>query len=236
MSKLPSFQFYPGDWVQDTACLSLSSKGAWIDILCALWRAQNRGTLTCSIVQWARIIRADAEQARRVIDELVNTCVCDSVTLANGDITLISRRQVKEEKDRKMNAIRQERYRNNETVTLVSRKNNAYSSSSSSSSNKKKTKEKVELPESLEFVREDIERWLDYKRERNESYKPVGFGALIKKLLTFQSDKIKSAIDNSMAQNWAGIHIAEASGATKNAIKSHSGEAKPNLQQARIED
>ncbi len=30
MAKLPAFQFYPGDWIQDTRALTLAAKGAWI--------------------------------------------------------------------------------------------------------------------------------------------------------------------------------------------------------------
>lgn len=162
MSKLPFFKFYPGDWVQDTSVLSLAAKGAWIDILCVLWRSQSRGTYTCNIVQWARVIRSDAEQARRVIDELVSTQICDSATHANGDITLTSRRQIKEETEREMNAIRQARYRSNGKVTEQSRQDNAYISSSYI---KKKNIKKKKFGFSKGFTRPTPEQVDEYAQE-----------------------------------------------------------------------
>jgi 5-methylcytosine-specific restriction endonuclease McrA len=111
VGKIPAFQFYPGDWIQDTAPLSLAAKGAWIDILCVLWRSQNRGTSLGSIVQWARIIRADAEQARRVIDELVTCNICDLISHENGELEITCRRMVREEEERTGNARRQAKLR-----------------------------------------------------------------------------------------------------------------------------
>lgn len=106
MGKLPFIQFYPGDWVQDTAALSLAAKGAWIDILCALWRSPTRGALTLNMVAWARIMRASVDQAKAVIDELVSTGTCDYVTLANSNVTLSNRRMIREEKERESTRLR----------------------------------------------------------------------------------------------------------------------------------
>lgn len=45
--KLPSFQFYPGDWLKDPALRAASSgaRGLWIDMLCLMFEAQPRGYL-----------------------------------------------------------------------------------------------------------------------------------------------------------------------------------------------
>jgi hypothetical protein len=47
MAKLPSFQFYPGDWLKDPLLRAASSgaRGLWIDMLCLMWEAQPRGYL-----------------------------------------------------------------------------------------------------------------------------------------------------------------------------------------------
>lgn len=44
MSKLPSFQFYPGDWMKDPALRSVSAaaRGLWIDLLCLLFESKSR--------------------------------------------------------------------------------------------------------------------------------------------------------------------------------------------------
>lgn len=120
MGKLPYMQFYPADWLQDTLPLSLAAKGAWINILCALWGAQSRGTHTLPLMGWARQIGASVEQTKAVISELVDMSVCDcpshqnvsSVTEHNEKITLVCRRMAREEKARESNASRQKKFRN----------------------------------------------------------------------------------------------------------------------------
>ena len=121
MGKSPSFHFYPGDWIQDTRPLSLAAKGAWIDILCAMWRSQIRGTLSLSWVGYSRLIGATVDQTKAVITELVDLDVCDyeingkepgsitpnqtlsghSAERATEIITLTSRRMVRDDKERK---------------------------------------------------------------------------------------------------------------------------------------
>ena len=113
MGKNPAFLFYPGDWIQDTRPLSLAAKGAWIDLLCAMWRSQTKGSLTLSIVGYSRLIGATVDQTTSVIKELTDLQICDTVTLCNGDVTLINRRMMKEEKERISTRFRVKRYRNN---------------------------------------------------------------------------------------------------------------------------
>jgi len=47
MSKLPSFQFYPGDWLKDPNLRSVSSgaRGLWIDMICLMFECDPRGYL-----------------------------------------------------------------------------------------------------------------------------------------------------------------------------------------------
>ena len=44
--KLPSFQFYPGDWMKDPGLrsVSLEARGLWIDMLCLLFESGRRAT------------------------------------------------------------------------------------------------------------------------------------------------------------------------------------------------
>lgn len=46
----PSFQFYPNDWRSDTnlRLCSLAAQGLWMDMLCLMFMAPIRGTLTTS--------------------------------------------------------------------------------------------------------------------------------------------------------------------------------------------
>ena len=144
MAKLPAFQFYPGDWIQDTRALTLAAKGAWIDILCALWRSQTRGSLTMPLMGWARLLGCTADQAVAVVTELVGMRICDSNLdeslsrgLLSGDrkaeVRLECRRMTREEKDRQINALCQKRHRSKgKSKAAVREEVRPHSSSSSS--------------------------------------------------------------------------------------------------------
>ena len=109
--KLPAFMFYPGDWVQDTRVLSLEAKGAWIDMLCAMWRAPERGKLQMNMERFARLLGTSIDQTERVFDELKKTGICDIVMFGNSDVMVVNRRMYREEKERIANRLRVRRYR-----------------------------------------------------------------------------------------------------------------------------
>ena len=120
--KAPAFQFYPGDWMQDTRFLSLAAKGAWIDYLCAMWRAQTRGLLSLPWVGYSRLVGATVEQTKAVTAELVEMGICDAEIdeqpaspadvqrHTDGNLTLINRRMFREGKTRELANKRQQRY------------------------------------------------------------------------------------------------------------------------------
>lgn len=62
MSKLPSFQFYPGDWFREPGlrASSISAKGAWAQILFSMHDAKERGKLTGDLEYWGRLIGVNA--------------------------------------------------------------------------------------------------------------------------------------------------------------------------------
>jgi uncharacterized protein YdaU (DUF1376 family) len=99
MPHLPFFKFFPADWIQDTRILSLDSRGAWIDLLCAMWIAPERGKITWTADQLRQYLGPKADQ---VVAELIATGMLDSVTCnanvtqCNENVTLISRRMVRE--------------------------------------------------------------------------------------------------------------------------------------------
>lgn len=166
MGKQPAFMFYPGDWVQDTRSLSLATKGAWIDILCALWRSQTRGSLTLPIIGWARLISATVAHTEAVITELVDMRVCEctknSQNLSAPDdrqMTLINRRMFREGNERLQHIERQRKYvqkrRSKNNVNsphdkpddaLNDAKMTSYSSSSYSNTEEKEINKEKEKP------------------------------------------------------------------------------------------
>ena len=125
MAKMPFFKFFPADWIKDTRGLSLSTRGAWIDLLCFMWESPTRGTITRSKPVLARILGASEDELGVILDEIQNQSVCECVTERNGDVTLTSRRIVREEKVRQQTLCRVKRFRNaqkigacNESVTV----------------------------------------------------------------------------------------------------------------------
>lgn len=103
MSKLPAFQFYPGDWLKDPALrsVSLSGRGLWMDMLCLMFEASPRGYLTLngkpvSVEQLARMVGSTAEEVSRLIGELTDSGVA-SITEKG---TIYSRRLVRDEEIR----------------------------------------------------------------------------------------------------------------------------------------
>jgi len=48
MSKLPAFQFYPGDWMKDSELrlCSIFARGLLVDLLCLMFEAKHRGQLS----------------------------------------------------------------------------------------------------------------------------------------------------------------------------------------------
>ena len=111
MAKLPWMQFYPADYLLDTQLLSPASRGIWMDVICHLWRSETRGTMTLSREHWARLLRCTVKEFSHALDELQSQQICNAVTLSNNDVTLSSRRLVKEEKRRRGAAMRVSRHR-----------------------------------------------------------------------------------------------------------------------------
>ena len=143
--KAPAFQFYVRDWLSDPQLKMASheSKGIWIDLLCYMWEAPDRGTLTGTTQEYCRMIGTTEPEFIRFIDEAKRLKFA-SVTESNGKVTLENRRMMREEKDRKNNALRQARFKSNAKCNGDSNEKVTPPSSSSSSSSKKKERKKKE--------------------------------------------------------------------------------------------
>lgn len=123
MAKAPAMQFYVKDWYTDTGELSLRARGAWSQAICKLHLARKRGRLTKTRAAWGRVFGCSADEADEILHEL-QTSECADVTFRNSGVTLVSRRQERERKEKEANALRQARHRakqaSNEKVTSPS--------------------------------------------------------------------------------------------------------------------
>lgn len=101
--KLPSFQFYPGDWMKDPNLrrCSQAARGVWVDMLCLMFECEQRGVLATGGSPWSRedaaaAVGGNTDVTLRCIDELVAKGVCK----VSEDGALYSKRLRKDEETR----------------------------------------------------------------------------------------------------------------------------------------
>lgn len=70
-------KFYPGDYLSATRVLSPAAKGAWVDMLCAMWGPRTRGELEMRLSALGRLIGASEEEAGQLVDELDESGVAE---------------------------------------------------------------------------------------------------------------------------------------------------------------
>ena len=102
-------QFYPGDWLIDTRRLSLEAKGAWIELIIALWNSETRGVLNTKLSELSLLLGSKTNRIKRILGELRSQKICEIEELEGGGIIIRSRRILQEEKVREQTA---ERVRN----------------------------------------------------------------------------------------------------------------------------
>lgn len=123
MGKAPAFQFYIKDWLSDPQLkmASFSTKGIWIDMLCYMWGAKDRGTITGKREELSRMIGSNGIEFDTFLDDAERLGFCDISVTDNKIITLCNRRMYRDDKERKNNRLRQERFREkqkrNEEIT-----------------------------------------------------------------------------------------------------------------------
>jgi len=96
MSKAPSFQFYPGDWLKDPALrlCSPAARGVWIDLLCLMAESAERGVLITTGVAWTT---GDAARATGGTRQQVQELIDKGVARVRDDGAMYSARMVKDE-------------------------------------------------------------------------------------------------------------------------------------------
>jgi hypothetical protein len=82
MSKLPAFQFYPGDWRKDLGVQSLNyhDRGVWFEMLCLMHESERRGALMLNgqpmpRIALARVLGLPLDELNETIDRLIRSNV-----------------------------------------------------------------------------------------------------------------------------------------------------------------
>jgi uncharacterized protein YdaU (DUF1376 family) len=167
MARLPWFPFYPADWFRDTKCLSFEAKGAWIDILGILWDSKTRGSKTLNLDTWASELGKPRPMIEAVFNELNSNHIAQFATSVTGNVTVRSRRQMREEKARKHSRLRVSKFRkrqcngdSNASVTVQSQ-----NQSQNQSQKKIKTKILVSPPKGDKSVDKSNDRIKEHSGE-----------------------------------------------------------------------
>lgn len=96
MGKQPAFLFYPGDWTRDLDDQDLILEGAWIRICCRLWWSPIRGQAKKNLTEWSYILRTHPNKTKVILKTLLQKGIATGEYLDNQNITIISRRMVKD--------------------------------------------------------------------------------------------------------------------------------------------
>ena len=103
------------------------------------------------------------------------------------------------------------------TVAIPSPNSNSNSNSNSNINTKERSKttkapkpdkvQEIKLAPEVDTpeVREALATWLDYKKEKNQSYKPIGLNSLYKKISEMGGGKFVLAVENSIQSNYSGL-------------------------------
>jgi hypothetical protein len=94
---------------------SLETRAFWLEVLCIMHET-DEAELSGSYEELARLVGCETNEVARCVAELKRTDTAD-VTLGHGIVTLMSRRFLRELKDRKQSTLRKQRQRCHADVT-----------------------------------------------------------------------------------------------------------------------
>jgi hypothetical protein len=106
VSKLPSMQFYPGDWMKDPLLrmASASSRGIWIDFICASFEAPERGALEGTPAQFCKLLGCSTEEFSTFLSEAKTLRFANVLELSARSLDALRlecRRMLRDEKQRR---------------------------------------------------------------------------------------------------------------------------------------
>lgn len=199
MSKLPSFQFYPADWLNDIklqSC-SLESQGLLINLMCLMHQAIPYGHLIINgsmpaDKEVARLLRLHHKTYHTRLKELL---LYGALRQSENGV-IFCKRMVEDEQ---LRTIRREAGKMGGSPLLKQKVNQvakqkptpSSSSSISSSSSKKKDKKSIEYPLWL-----DLDLWDEFKKYRTKIRSPLT--ELAEKLCLTDLTKLVDAGENQI--------------------------------------
>ncbi len=119
--KLPYIQFYPADWTADTRIMSLSARGAWLELIIAMHVRGRVDSVSGSPERLAGLIGCSQEEFLAVLKELKENDIADIADDCNGNVTVTCRRFKNENSEREKTNNRVRKFRSNGIVTEMKR-------------------------------------------------------------------------------------------------------------------
>ena len=222
--KRPSFQFYPGDWLRDTALrtCSIGARGLWIDMICFMHEGNPYGHLKVNqkvILPANLAVMCGATLGD--IDGWLSELSSAGVFEKTEDGTIYSRRMIRDEVIRETraaggklggNPMLKDAPKVNHEVNLDAEtkvnQNPTPSSSSSSSSSTSKTKQKKDA--ALSVVLPDFipaKAWQGYVQMRKVAPTEYAVELIIKQLQKMHSEgqDVGAVLDQSTANSWTSL-------------------------------
>ena len=219
--KRPSFQFYPSDWLRDTALRTCSTgaRGLWIDMICFMHEGNPYGYLKVGnkvilAKDLARMVGEELSLVEGWLEELKEAGVYD---IDYGAIC--SRRMIRDENLRKIRAEGGKlggnpKLKDMKEDNLEVKQNETPSSSTSSSSSisKKKKPIKTLLPENF-GISEAVKAWAE-KNGHTQLEKHLESFINKCKANSYQYADWDAAFRNAISDNWAKVgqvHVSKTS-------------------------
>lgn len=121
-TRLPFMQFYVDDWITDPALsmCSPTTRGIWIDLLCAMHRLGRAGEIVGTDDQIARLCRCSTEEARVAIAELEQTGAADVSRDCRHGVAIRNRRMYAEANRRQDKTLQKRAERSADDVATMS--------------------------------------------------------------------------------------------------------------------
>lgn len=207
----PAFQFYPQDFASDSKveAMTTDAVGAYILLLCKAWREDPPGSLPDDddvLSRWARLPLARWTEIRSAVLAPF-TFGIDSrwhqKRMRREYSELIKRRKVRAIAGQAGASVRWQTHSKRSGLPMARNEGEGEVPPLI-------RKKECDLPPILdtENFRAALDRWLRYKAERREAYKPVGLQAMVAraaKLATEHSvDAVIEAMERAAGNRWAG--------------------------------
>ncbi len=200
MASQPWFPFYWGDYVQDTASLSLTEHGAYLKLLGALYTEQR--SLPADWPALFRSCGAHDEVERQAVVTVVDRYwvkTLDGIEQPRAMVEIEKRRHIAERNTR----IARDRYQSGTSAAPDHHQNRTSTSTSISTSRDTVTATRAyALPPWL-----DVQAWTEwevYRRERRKTLTPSTARKQIKFLEQNQADHV-AIINKAIEKGWQGL-------------------------------